>query len=164
MGQNIGDFELLNLDRSSYRLTIIYSLFNEKYTDRLLADSCSELKLNGIKSPQFKIIKVPGALEIPFVISRISAHENCDGILALGCILRGETYHFEIVANESARGIQEASCNKNIPCINGILTVENETQALERSFNKGRSLAKSLIYMVDLSKSLEKELKEWNQF
>ena len=155
MGQNTHDFELSNIDRSSYRLRIICSLFNEKYTDRLLSDSCSELKLYGIKSPQLKITKVPGALEIPFVINKISAYENCDGILALGCILRGETYHFEIVANESARGIQEASCNKNIPCINGILTAENEAQAFERSVSKGRSFAKTLIYMVDLSKSLE---------
>ena len=121
----------------------------------MLADSCSELKLYGIESPQVQITMVPGALEIPFVINRRSVYENCDGILALGCILRGETYHFEIVANESARGIQEASCNKNIPCINGILTVENETQAFERSVSKGRSFAKTLIYMVDLSKSLE---------
>ena len=92
MGQSIGDLELSNLDRSSYRLRIICSLFNEKYTDRLLADSCSELEFYGIKSPQLKIIKVPGALEIPFVISN-TTYENCDGILALGCILR-ETYHF----------------------------------------------------------------------
>ena len=160
MGQNIDDLELSNMDRSSYRLRIICSLFNEKYTDRLLADSCSELKFYGIDSPQVKITKVPGALEIPFAISKISVYGNCDGILALGCILRGETYHFEVVANESARGIQEVSCNKNIPCINGVLTVENETQAFERSVSKGRSFAKALIYMVDLSKSLEKERKE----
>ena len=160
MGQNIDDLELSKIDRSSYRLRIVYSLFNEKYTKRLLADSCSELKLYGIGSPQVQITKVPGALEIPFVISRRSVYENCDGILALGCILRGETYHFEIVANESARGIQEVSCNKNIPCINGILTAENETQAFERSISKGRSLAKALLYMVDLSKSLERERKE----
>ena len=160
MVQNIDDLELSNLDRSSYCLRIICSLFNEKYTNRLLADSCSELNLYGIKSQQLKITKVPGALEIPFAISKISVYGNCDGILALGCILRGETYHFEVVANESARGIQEVSCNKNIPCINGILTVENETQAFERSVSKGRSFAKALIYMVDLSKSLEKERKE----
>ena len=155
MGKNSDDLQLSKLDRSSYRLRIIYSLFNEKYTKRLLADSYSELKLNGIEGQQVKITKVPGALEIPFVINRRSVYENCDGILALGCILRGETYHFEIVANESARGIQEVSCNKNIPCINGILTAENETQAFERSISKGRSFAKALIYMVDLSKSLE---------
>ena len=160
MGQSVGGLELSNIDRSSYRLRIICSLFNEKYTDRLLADSCSELKFYGIDSPQVRIIKVPGALEIPFAISKISVYGNCDGILALGCILRGETYHFEVVANESARGIQEVSCNKNIPCINGVLTVENETQAFERSVSKGRSFAKALIYMVDLSKSLEKERKE----
>ena len=160
MGQNIDDLELSNKDRSSYRLRIICSLFNGEYTNRLLTDSCSELKLYGIESQQVQIIKVPGALEIPFVISKVSVHNNCDGILALGCILRGETYHFEIVANQSARGIQEASCNKNIPCINGILTVENDTQAYERSISKGKSFAKALIYMVDLSKSLEKELKE----
>ena len=160
MGKNSDDLQLSKIDRSSYRLRIIYSLFNEKYTKRLLADSCSELKLYGIGSPQVQITKVPGALEIPFIINRRSVYENCDGILALGCILRGETYHFEIVANESARGILEASCNKNIPCINGILTVENETQALVRSVSQGRSFAKTLIYMVDLSKSLEKELKE----
>ena len=159
MGQSVGGLELSNIDRSSYRLRIICSLFNEKYTNRLLADSCSELKFYGIDSPQVKITKVPGALEIPFAISKISVYGNCDGILVLGCILRGETYHFEVVANESARGIQEVSCNKNIPCINGILTVENETQAFERSVSKGRSFAKALIYMVDLSKSLEKERK-----
>ena len=160
MGQSVGGLELSNIDRSSYRLRIICSLFNEKYTNRLLADSCSELKFYGIDSSQVRIIKVPGALEIPFAISKISVYGNCDGILALGCILRGETYHFEVVANESARGIQEVSCNKNIPCINGVLTVENETQAFERSVSKGRSFAKALIYMVDLSKSLEKERKE----
>ena len=160
MGQNTHDFELSNKDRSSYSLRIICSLFNEKFTNRLLADSCSELKLYGIENSQVQITKVPGALEIPFTISKISFYENCDGILALGCILRGETYHFELVANESARGIQEASCNKNIPCINGILTVENEAQALERSASKGKSFAKALIYMVDLSKSLEKARKE----
>ena len=160
MGQSVDGLELSNIDRSSYRLRIICSLFNEKYTNRLLADSCSELKFYGIDSPQVKITKVPGALEIPFAISKISVYGNCDGILALGCILRGETYHFEVVANESARGIQEVSCNKNIPCINGVLTVENETQAFERSVSKGRSFAKALIYMVDLSKSLEKERKE----
>ena len=155
MGQNIDDLELSKIDRSSYRLRIIYSLFNEKYTKRLLADSYSELELYGLVGPQVQITKVPGALEIPFVINRRPVYENCDGILALGCILRGETYHFEIVANESARGIQDASRNRNIPCINGILTVENETQAFERSASKGRSFAKALIYMVDLSKSLE---------
>ncbi|RZP21403.1 MAG: 6,7-dimethyl-8-ribityllumazine synthase [Burkholderiaceae bacterium] len=160
MGQSVDGLELSNIDRSSYRLRIICSLFNEKYTNRLLADSCSELKFYGIDNPQVKITKVPGALEIPFAISKISVYGNCDGILALGCILRGETYHFEVVANESARGIQEVSCNKNIPCINGVLTVENETQAFERSVSKGRSFAKALIYMVDLSKSLEKERKE----
>ena len=155
MGQNIDDLKLSKIDRSSYRIKIIHSLFNEKYTKRLLADSCSELKLYGIASPQVQIIVVPGALEIPFVINRRSVYENCDGILALGCIVRGETYHFEIVANESARGIQEASCNKNIPCINGILTVENEIQAFERSVSKGRPFAQALIHMVDLSKSIE---------
>ena len=160
MGQIVDDLELSNIDRSFYRLRIVCSLFNKKYTNRLLADSCSELKLYGIENSQVQITKVPGALEIPFTISRISVYENCDGILALGCILRGETYHFEIVANESARGIQEVSRNKNIPCINGILTVENETQAFERSISKGRSLAKALLYMVDLSKSLERERKE----
>ena len=160
MGQIVDDLELSNIDRSSYRLRIICSLFNKKCTNRLLADSCSELKLYGIENSQVQITKVPGALEIPFAISKISVYGNCDGILALGCILRGETYHFEVVANESARGIQEVSCNKNIPCINGVLTVENETQAFERSVSKGRSFAKALIYMVDLSKSLEKERKE----
>ena len=155
MGQNIDDLELSKIDRSSYRLRIVYSLFNEKYTKTLLADSCSELELYGIESPQVQITMVPGALEIPFVINRRSVYENCDGILALGCILRGETYHFELVANESARGIHEASCNKNIPCINGILTAENKAQAFERSVSKGRSFAKTLIYMIDLSKSLE---------
>ena len=88
MEQGTSDLRLANIDRTSYRLRIICSLFNERYTNRLLEDSCSELKLNGIANSQLKIIRVPGALEIPFIISNISSREKCDGILALGCILR----------------------------------------------------------------------------
>tara|TARA_Y100000589_G_C27166713_1_gene635090 strand:+ start:229 stop:699 length:471 start_codon:yes stop_codon:yes gene_type:complete len=156
MGQNSDGLEILNIDRSSYRLRIIHSIFNRNYTDKLLEDSCAELNLNGINNSQITITAVPGALEIPFLIRTILKIEDCDGILALGCVIRGETYHFEIVATESAKGIREASCEKNIPCINGVLTVENKSQAYERSLTKGRGFAQALIYMVDLSKSLEK--------
>ena len=147
-----------NIDRSSYRLRIICSLFNEKYTNTLLADSCSSLSFTELRVASTNN-QGSGCFRNTFIISRRSVYENCDGI-RFRCILRGETYHFEIVANESARGIQEASCNKKFPCINGILTAENEAQAFERSVNKGRSFAKTLIYMIDISKSLEKELKE----
>ena len=118
MGQNSDGLEILNIDRSSYRLRIIHSIFNRNYTDKLLEDSCAELNLNGINNSQITITAVPGALEIPFLIRTILKIEDCDGILALGCVIRGETYHFEIVATESAKGIREVSCAKNIPCIN----------------------------------------------
>ncbi len=157
MGKYFGNLELSSADRSFYRIRIVHSLFNEEHTHRLLEDSRSELKSLGIPSSQVKTSAVPGALEIPFLISSILNHEDCDGVLALGCVVRGKTYHFEIVANDSARGIREVSCKKNVPCINGILTVENEAQAYERSVTKGREFAQALIYMVDLSKQLQKE-------
>ena len=156
MARTSDELDILKSDRSNYPLRIIHAIFNRNYTEKLLEDSCSELNLHGINDSQITVTAVPGALEIPFIINTISNKEDCDGILALGCVIRGETYHFEIVATESAKGIREVSCAKNIPCINGILTVENKTQAYERSLTKGRSFAQALIYMVDLSKSFEK--------
>ena len=156
MGQNNSDLEFPHIDRSSYQLKIVYSLFNAEFSSQLMKDACTELRLNGISNAQIKTFAVPGALEIPFLVNAISDRYDCDGILALGCIIRGETYHFEIVANESARGLLEISCKKNIPCVNGILTVEDQKQASERSLTKGKSFAQTLIYMVDLSKTLKK--------
>ena len=138
------------------KILLVCSPYYKDITSNLIKGASDFLKS---KSVDYKILNVPGALEIAPAIKLMSDRSKkkpiFDGYVALGCVIRGETYHFEIVANESARGIQEASCNKNIPCINGILTVENEIQAFERSVSKGRPFAQALIHMVDLSKSLE---------
>ena len=138
-------------DYSNYRILIVSTSWNREIIDVMQEDAISELK--GFNVNHIDSVEVPGAFELSQAAEKFIS--SYDAVLALGVIIKGETYHFEIVANESARGIQEASCNKNIPCINGILTVENETQAFERSVSKGRSFAKALIYMVDLSKSLK---------
>ena len=142
-------------DYSNYRILIVSTSWNREVIDVMQEDAISELKVFNVN--HIDSVEVPGAFELSQAAEKFIS--SYDAVLALGVIIKGETYHFEIVANESARGIQEISCNKKIPCINGILTVENEAQAFERSSSKGKSFAKALIYMVDLSKSLEKERK-----
>ena len=112
------------------------------------------------KSINYKVLYVPGALEIPSAIKLTydkSIDKPCfNGFIALGCIIRGETYHFEIVSNESARSLSDLSVKYSLPIGNGILTVENKCQALERSdpkkLNKGAGAALACLSLIDIKK------------
>src|SRR5688572_19873724 len=105
------------------KILIIEARFYDKISDKLLGGACRALEAANAK---YDVITVPGALEIPAVISM--AAKKYDGFVALGCVLRGDTYHFEIVANESARAIMDLTINSQLAIGNGILTVENEKQ------------------------------------
>jgi 6,7-dimethyl-8-ribityllumazine synthase len=95
-------------------------------------------------------VTVPGALEIPVVLKAMADSEDFDALIALGCIIRGETYHFELVANESGAGVTRVSLDHQIPIANAILTVENEEQALARAADKGRDAARVAVEMANL--------------
>ena len=137
------------------KILLVCSPYYKTITDNLIKGASEVLNL---KSIDFEIIYVPGALEIAPAIKYISRKTNTtkafDGFIALGCVIRGETYHFEIVSNESARSLSDVAINDFLPIGNGILTVENEVQALERSdpkkFNKGAGAALACLSLINI--------------
>ena len=145
--------------RGSLRLLIVEARFYEDISDALLRGARSVLDDVGA---EYDTITVPGALEIPAAIALALDAANArraayDGVIALGCVVRGDTYHFEIVANESARGLMNLSVARGIAIGNGILTVENEAQAKARAgsvSNKGADAARAALAMVRLKRTL----------
>jgi len=146
--------------RDALRILIVEARFYEHIADALLAGATRVLDEAGA---QYDRITVPGALEVPAAIAMaVDAAQKkrapYDGVVALGCVIQGETYHFELVSNESARGLMDLSVNRQLPLGNGILTVDNETQARARATpddrNKGSSAARAALAMVALKRSL----------
>ncbi|HEX5539294.1 MAG TPA: 6,7-dimethyl-8-ribityllumazine synthase [Methylophilaceae bacterium] len=144
----------INLDGKNLRIGIVLSRFNKEVGDGLLSACLAELDKRGVASDAITLATVPGALETPVVLHQMADSQQFDALIALGAIIRGETYHFEIVANESARGISEVQLNTGIPVANAILTTENDEQALARIAVKGAEAAAVAIEMVNLLKQL----------
>jgi len=130
------------------RFLIVEARFYDHLNDMLVAGAGAELKQSG---HQYEVMIVPGALEIPGAIAMAAESEQYDGFVAIGVVIRGETYHFEIVAGESARGVMALTMD-GVPIGNGILTVENEAQALVRADpaqgNKGGEAAKAAMALL----------------
>ena len=128
--------------------------FNEALT-RALADAClAELAALGVAESDMELVPVPGALEIPLALKAMAETEEYDALIALGCIIRGETYHFELVANESGAGVTRVALDHLLPVANAILTVENEAQAWARAADKGRDAARVAVEMANLLNDL----------
>ncbi|HEX5538777.1 MAG TPA: 6,7-dimethyl-8-ribityllumazine synthase [Methylophilaceae bacterium] len=144
----------MNLDGTDMRIGIVLSRFNKEVGDGLLNACLAELAKRGVASDAITLATVPGALETPVVLHQMADSQQFDALIALGAIIRGETYHFEIVANESARGISEVQLNTGIPVANAILTTENDEQALARTAVKGAEAAAVAVEMVNLLKQL----------
>ena len=146
--------------RATVRVLIVEARFYEHIADALLSGAKGVLEEAGAQADS---IAVPGALEVPAAIAMaLDAAQRkkapYDGVVALGCVIQGETYHFDLVANESARGLMDLSVTRQLPLGNGILTVDNEQQALARSSgpgrNKGASAARAALAMIALKQSL----------
>jgi 6,7-dimethyl-8-ribityllumazine synthase len=146
--------------RATLRVLIVEARFYEAISDALLAGATRVLDEAGAT---YDRIAVPGALEVPAAIAMaVDAAQRkrapYDGVVALGCVIQGETYHFELVSNESARGLMDLSVNQQLAIGNGILTVDNEAQAHARSTddgrNKGASAARAALTMVALKRKL----------
>jgi 6,7-dimethyl-8-ribityllumazine synthase len=146
--------------RDSLRMLIVEARFYETFADDLLRGATYVLDQAGA---EYERITVPGALEIPGAIAMAAdaatrRKEPYDGVVALGCVIQGETYHFEIVSNESARALMDLTVDRQLAIGNGILTVDTEAQARARSGdderNKGAAAAKAALAMVALKRSL----------
>jgi 6,7-dimethyl-8-ribityllumazine synthase len=136
------------------RLTvgIVQARFNEGFTDRLWQACREELLALGVLPERILHVSVPGALEVPVALQALAG--RCDALVALGCIIRGETYHFELVANESGSGVTRVSLDHELPVANAILTVEDEAQAWARAEEKGRDAARVAVEMANLLDTL----------
>ena len=140
----------INLNGSGKKIGIVQSRFNADIGDGLLDACYAELLKLGVKAADISIATVPGALETPLILQHMALSEKYDALIALGAIIRGETYHFEVVANESARGISEVQLNTGVPVANAVLTTEDDEQALARMLIKGTEAAQVAIEMANL--------------
>ena len=139
-----------DLDGSDLRVAVVQARFNLALTDALREACVAELRALGVGMDDIELVTVPGALEVPVALDALAASERYDALVAIGCIVRGETYHFELVANESGAGVTRVALDHAIPIANAILTVENEAQAWARAADKGRDAARVAIEMARL--------------
>lgn len=136
------------------KVGVVLSRFNSNIGDGLLTACYAELLKLGVKAEDIRVATVPGALETPLILQHMALSEQYDALIALGAIIRGETYHFEVVANESARGISEVQLNTGIPVANAVLTTEDDDQALARMQIKGAEAAQVAVEMANLVRAL----------
>ena len=136
------------------RIGIVQARFNEAVTNALALACRQELLALGVAADHITLVQVPGALEVPVALQAMAEAGRCDALIALGCIIRGETYHFELVANESASGVSRVGLDYQLPIANAILTTENMAQAVARQIDKGRDAARVAVEMANLLDSL----------
>ena len=138
---------------------IVASRFNDFIVDSLLRASVRCLHQHGAADADIEIIRVPGAFEMPLAVNKLAASRRCDGIIALGTVIRGGTPHFDYVAGECVKGITAASTNHGVPVGLGILTVNTIEQAIERAGtkagNKGEEATLAVIEMVNLLRRID---------
>ena len=142
------------LNGTELRIGIVQSRFNTVICDGLLSSCMAKLAEQGVHQKNITLVSVPGALEIPLLLQHMAQSRKYDALIALGAVIRGDTYHFEIVANESARGVCEVQLHSGIPIANAILTTDTDQQAVERMQVKGAESALVAIEMANLLKGL----------
>ena len=142
------------------RVAVVWSRFNEDLVRMLLTACDKQLVELGVAPTDIDVVSVPGALEIPLALQTLAferrglAGRRYDALVALGCVVRGETYHFEVVANESARGILDVQLETGVPIANGVLTTSTEEQARERAAVKGAEAARVAVEMANTLRAI----------
>ncbi|GIZ53829.1 6,7-dimethyl-8-ribityllumazine synthase [Noviherbaspirillum aridicola] len=144
-----------NLDGQGLRVGIVQARFNEDVCHGLLSSCLAELKRLGVADEDVLHVTVPGALEIPFALQKMAETEQFDSLIAIGAVIRGETYHFELVSNESGAGITRVGLDFGIPIANAVLTTDTDEQAEARMAEKGADAARVAIEMANLALALE---------
>ena len=146
------------LDGQHLHIGIVQARFNEGITNALAEACMAELQAMGVENIDH--VFVPGALEVPLALQAMAERAEYDALIALGCIIRGETYHFELVANESGAGVTRVGLDYHIPIANAVLTTENLEQAVARQHEKGRDAARVAVEMACLLDDLSADLAE----
>ena len=150
-GSNKGE---ITLNGKGLRIGIVQARFNADITDALAKACRDELLARGVQEKDIEHVLVPGALEVPIALQAMAEKGGYDALIALGCIIRGETYHFELVANESGASVSRVALDYRLPIANAILTTENLEQAVARQTDKGRDAAQVAVEMAQLLATL----------
>ncbi len=142
----------------SRKFGIVVSRFNQYIPDRLLDGAVTTLRKAGVPERNIKIVWVPGGLEVPFFCKKLKAQQHCDVVIALSCVIRGGTYHFECVSNELTRGIDQVALETGTPIATGVITVDSLEQAIDRAGlkhgNKGEQAALAALEIASLNEQL----------
>jgi 6,7-dimethyl-8-ribityllumazine synthase len=144
-----------NFSGDGRRVAIVLSRFNGEIGELLLAGALRALAEAGVAERDQLVVTVPGALETPLALQRIAQTGDFDALVALGAVIRGDTYHFEIVANESASGVASVQLEFGIPIGNGILTTDTDLQARERADAKGYEAARAALELTNLQDAID---------
>jgi len=147
-----------DLNGQDLRIGIVQARFNQDHCVALTHACINELIALGVSQADIKLVTVPGALEIPFALQKLVETGEFDGLVALGAVIRGETYHFELVSNESASGITRISIDSGLPIANGVLTCDTDEQAQVRVNVKGADCAKAVVEMANLALALTPDI------
>lgn len=161
MTKSTGDFVGVleaDLNGQDLRIGVVQARFNEDHCIALSNACINELISLGVHQADIKLVTVPGALEIPFALQKMAETSEFDGLVALGAVIRGETYHFELVSNESAAGITRISIDSGLPIANGVLTCDTDEQAQSRVELKGAECAQAVVEMANLALALISDL------
>jgi 6,7-dimethyl-8-ribityllumazine synthase len=145
-----------HLEGDGLRIGIVQARFNDAVCGGLRKACVVELLKLGVAEEDIFVCAVAGALEIPYSLQKLALSDEFDALVAIGAVIRGETYHFEVVSNESASGVMRVSLDHNIPIANAILTTNTDEQALERVDIKGREAAQVAVEMANLADSLDR--------
>ena len=153
----IGPIEAIvpDLNGDGVRVGIVQSRFNAPVCEGLRDACLAELLKLGVAPEHVLLATVPGALEIPVMLQKMAESAQFDALIALGAVIRGETYHFELVANESGAGISRVTLDSGIPIANAVLTTDTDAQALARMAEKGADAARVAVEMANLAAMLE---------
>lgn len=143
-----------NLNGAGLRIGLVQSRFNTEVCEGLLGACHAQLMQQGVHQDDITLVTVPGALEIALVLQRMAQSGKFDALIALGAVIRGDTYHFEVVSNESARCVGEVQLHTGVPIANAILTTDTDEQAIERMHVKGSEAALVAIEMTNLLRGL----------
>ncbi len=142
------------LNGKKLRIGIVQARFNEDITNAMTEACLSELMQLGVKAKNVTLVQVPGALEVPLALQGLAARAQYDALIAIGCVIRGETYHFKLVANESGAGVSRVALDFSLPVANAVLTVENLKQAKARQTEKAVDAARVAVEMALLMPAL----------
>lgn len=143
------------------RIAVVAARFNSFVVDKLVDGALATLRTQGVPESQVLLVRVPGAFELPLVVQELAANNDCDAVIALGAVIRGDTPHFDFVAGECARGLSQVALDTGVPVAFGVLTCDSAEQALERAGgkigNKGADAAMTALEMANLLQILDEQ-------